>query len=383
MRDSRPDSSAAPAQVDPDGFRLRLRRLARRITGGLILAYLIFLACVWAGTRLVGERNLTTAFLLYLPPGVWVLPAVFLAPLGLRFHRKGFCAMCGFLCLAIWFWAGYRPGLLRTAGTSSDSPDVLTVLTYNFGQNSGTSFQPFKNATRPDLIVMQEAAGRADGYLRAPGYSEFGHGLSIGEFTLLSRFPIKESSLLPACDASRNAPAARFVIDWNGRQISVYAVHLMTPRGALGSYMRGAFLLGIIGLPGTPWAEKRRHYQSFWDMQFAEAGTILRTVAGDTNPCLLAGDFNAPSPGQIHSTMTNQFGDAHAAVGRGFGFTFPGRTHNPLSLGGPWLRIDYVFFDRQWKAVECVTEKNRESQHRAVMAKLRFLPGIPAQPAGG
>lgn len=77
--------------------------MARRITGGLILAYLIFLACVWAGTRLVGERNLTTAFLLYLPPGVWVLPAVFLAPLGLRFHRKGFCAMCGFFCLAIWF----------------------------------------------------------------------------------------------------------------------------------------------------------------------------------------------------------------------------------------------------------------------------------------
>jgi hypothetical protein len=42
-----------------------------------------------------------------------------------------------------------------------------------------------------------------------------------------------------------------------------------------------------------------------------------------------------------------------------------------------------VFFDRQWKAVECVTEKNRTSQHRAVMAKLSFLPGIPAQPAGG
>jgi endonuclease/exonuclease/phosphatase family metal-dependent hydrolase len=230
---------------------------------------------------------------------------------------------------------------------------------------------------------MQEAAGRADGYLRAPDYSEFGHGLSIGEFTLLSRFPIKESSLLPASEPSRNAPAARFVVDWNGRQISVYAVHLMTPRGVLASYMRGAFIWGIIGIPGTPWAAKRRHYQSFWDLQFADVETILRTVKSDTNPCLAAGDFNAPSPGQIHSMMTNQFADAHTAAGHGFGFTVPGRTHNPLSLGGPWMRIDYAFYDRQWKAVECVTEKDRASQHRAVMAKLRFLPGIPARSTGG
>jgi endonuclease/exonuclease/phosphatase (EEP) superfamily protein YafD len=374
MRDLQPGSNPVPAHPGDDEFRLRLRRLARRITGAMILAYLVFLAAVWAGTRLVGERNVTTAFLLYLPPGLWALPAVFLAPLGLWFHRKGFMVMCGFLCLGMWGWAGYRPGLFRGAGISADSPDVLTVMTYNFGQNAGTSFQPFKNATHPDLVVMQEAAGRADGYLRSPGYAEFVHGRSIGEFTLLSRYPVEESSLLSGSEPSRNAPAARFVIDWNGRRISIYAVHLMTPRGVLGSYMRGAFLWGLIGLPGTPWAEKRRHYQSFWDTQFAEVETILSAVKADPNPCVVAGDFNAPSPGRIHSTVTKVLGDAHHAVGRGFGFTVPGTSHNPLSLGGPWMRIDYVFYDRKWEALECVTEKDRASQHRAVMARLRFQP---------
>ena len=381
MQDSRPGSKPEPAQADACELQLKLRRMARRITGGLILAYIVFLAAVWAGTSLVGERNVTTAFLLYLPPGVWLVPGVFLAPLGLCFHRKGFLAMCGFLFLGIWAWAGYHPASWQAVGSPREGPDILTVMTNNCGDNGGHSLQPFKNATRPDLVVLQVAAGKAADYLRAPGYTEFGHALSIGEFTLLSRYPIEESSLLSAAAPIQDARAARFVINWNGRRVSVYSVHLMTPRFTLRSYMRGAFMWGVLGLPGTPWAEKRRYYQSFWDTQFADAEKILSAVQGDSNPCIVAGDFNAAHQGRIHSMVTRNLGDAHAAAGLGFGFTIPGTTHNPLSLGGPWLRIDYVFYDHRWKAVECVTENDRASKHRAVTARLRFLNKTPVEPA--
>ena len=31
----------------------------------------------------------------------------------------------------------------------------------------------------------------------------------------------------------------------------------------------------------------------------------------------------------------------------------------PLSRGGPWMRIDYVFGDKEWEPVWCITEKRR------------------------
>jgi vancomycin resistance protein VanJ len=147
----------------------------------------------------------------------------------------------------------------------------------------------------------------------------------------------------------------------------------MTPRDVLGFYMRGAFLWGVIGVPGTPWAAKRRLYQTFWDSQMDDAAKIMAAVKSDVNPCIIAGDFNAPHTGHIHQIITREWGDAHAAAGHGFGFTFPGVTRNPLSLGGPWMRIDYIFYDQHWKAVDCITEKARTSQHRALMARMRLL----------
>ena len=37
------------------------------------------------------------------------------------------------------------------------------------------------------------------------------------------------------------------------------------------------------------------------------------------------------------------------------------------------MRIDYLFHDENWETIQCITEPDRPSQHRAVVAKLRFL----------
>lgn len=354
------------AAAENEGCWPLVYRWLKRLTWWTVAAYCAGLLLLQAALRWVGELNPTTAFLLYLPPSLWWLPALPLAFLALLLHRRALLLLLAVLAWFCYAFLGWRQGRARP-----EAGPTLTLMTYNRGQHMNQSLQPFKALTHPDLIVMQEAAGRAAGYAQAPEYAEFKHARSLGEFTLLSRYPVLEERLVPAAPG-REVRAARFVIDWQGRQVAVYAVHLQTPRDVLMYQMRGAFLYGVIGWPGTPWEDNRLELQTFWDGQIADARAVLDAVRADPLPALVAGDFNAPHMGHIHDLIIRELGDAHAAAGAGFGFSFPGTTRNPLSAGGPWMRIDYVFHSRHWQALNCTTEASRPSQHRAVAATLRL-----------
>lgn len=359
------------AQSENKGCLPLLYRVLKHLTFWTVVFYCLALILVMSLLSHVGERNVTTAFLLFVPPSVWWLPALPLAAAALLLHRR---ALLLLLVMMLWFshsFLGWRSG--------GDTPETtpkegqLRVMTYNRGQHMNQSLQPFKNATRPDILVFQEAFGKAAGFAAAEEYAEFTHTRSVGEHTLLSRFPILEEKELPALPG-KPSKAVRFVLDWNGRHIALYSVHLQTPREVLEHQMRGSFLYGVLGFPGTPWAEKRQKMQTFWDDQIADAQLVLKAAREDSLPVILAGDFNSPHVGYVHRLMAAELGDAHDQTGGGFGWSFPGVTRNPLSAGGPWMRIDYVFFGKSWKAVACVTEPKRPSQHRAVMAVLEFQP---------
>ncbi len=354
-------------KAQKEGCWTLLRRFFRWLTFWATLAYLTFLLVLGLCLAWVGEKNLVTAFMLYWPPMLWLLPLLPMMGMALLFHRRSLflqvAAAVAFSSLSLgWTWHGEKD---RTE-------DSLTVMTYNRGQHGNHSLQPFKKATQPDLLVLQDAPGKATAFGRSEDYSEFVETRSLGEHTLLSRYPILEQSILPVQPPRTRNRAARFVIDWKGTRVAIYSVHLQTPREALQSYMRGSFLYGLVGLPGTPWEARRLKMQEFWDLQVQDVETILKAVRAETIPTIVLGDFNAPSSGYIHRLITRELADAHAEAGRGFGFSFPGSTRNPLSAGGPWMRIDCVFFTPQWEALNSITEPDRPSQHRAVVATLRL-----------
>lgn len=344
--------------------------LVKKVVKVASIIYLVFALLAFVSMRWVGEGNITTAFLLYLPPAIWLLPGLPLLGMSLIFHRSSFFLTLGVLLVISYGFLGYR---MTGVDEVVDKSHHITLMTYNRGQHMNQSLQPFKKATQPDLILFQDAPNRAETFLRAPEYSEFEHGASIGEFTLLSRFPILNKTLLPESYSVTSTRFAKFEINWQDHIVSIYGVHLKTPRDVLNSYSKGAFLWGILGLPGTPGAAKKKQYQVFWDQQIRDVEIILKAVRDDPHPCLMAGDFNAPCLGQIHKRLVSEMTDTHLAAGNGFGFSFPGVTHNPLSLGGPWLRIDYLFHDEHWESIQCITEPDRPSQHRAVVARLKYL----------
>ena len=101
---------------------------------------------------------------------------------------------------------------------------------------------------------------------------------------------------------------------------------------------------------------------------------LLSVFQHEKRPFLAVGDFNMPDHGYAYHLFAGQLTDAAKRAGRGYGFTLPGTTRNPLSLFGPWLRIDYIFSSAALKPIYCRTEDWRKSQHRAVAARLTMKP---------
>lgn len=319
--------------------------------------------------RHVGETHHGLALLLFAPPTLWLLPGLLLLPFALIWSWRALPLLAAAAWVVLVPFMGWQPE--RGAPPAADyAAPSLTLMTWNRGQHGGQSPIDFKRRQQPDLFVLQESALRERSLARSADYGDYAAYQSAGEHTLLSKFPILESCLLPTGVAPRETRAARFVVDWNGRHIAVYSVHLHTPRDVLLGQWRGGLFHGLFGFPGTPWAERSAQYQVFWDDQLDDARMILEAVRQDPLPALIAGDFNSPHTGHIRHLLTRELGDAHAEAGAGFGFTFPGKTRNPFSAGGPWLRIDYLFFTRHWSAMTCTTEAERASQHRAVAARL-------------
>jgi endonuclease/exonuclease/phosphatase (EEP) superfamily protein YafD len=380
MDHSLPSNPSAPG-LDPMLFRQLVRWLllwCGRLSVALMLLWTVALALLALGFRYLGESNLCTAFLLFLPPVVWLLPGVVIWPVTLLLRWRAALVLGAAALLIVGLSSGWRPGTapIPVSKDQRDS-DVLVILTNNRGQGGGHSLRPFKNHIQPDLMAFQESSARASTYLSDPGYGEFQHGESVGEFTLLSRFPVIPGRLLSWSRGKTTGGftyAARFEVDWNGRQIAVYVVHLRSPREALLALRWGAFLRGI-PLPVKSWQERANQEKAFWLDQMAMAEDLEGHISSDPLPCIIAGDFNAPHLGAIHRRLTRQLQDAHAEAGFGWGFTFPGETRNPLAFGGPWLRIDHVLVDWHWSPEVCWTEESRKSQHRAVAASLRWRQG--------
>jgi endonuclease/exonuclease/phosphatase (EEP) superfamily protein YafD len=381
-----PASEIQPEWLELSGALLirKFYQFCQRLFRGLAYSYLLLLVLVTGSFHFLGQANLTSAALMYLPPWIWIAPVIFLIPLGLILDRKSSFAM---LVAAGMFTLGHLGFQWRNPPPPGelDALKTLRILTWNRGQSKGSSLQELKNQIHPDIILLQEAGGTSRYYKDNPRYVEFAHVSEIGEFMLLSRWPVLSSELVAffqkrSRHGQPQAAAARFAVDVNGTECVIYSVHLPTPRDSLNSYKRGAFLWGILGIPGTPWEAKKQFYQQFWDDQIAVARAVQQRATQERFPLLIAGDFNTPAFGPIYDLFADSFSDAHTKAGDGFGFTFPGVTNNPLGLFQPWLRLDQIFASSHLQALSCAPQQ-MPAQHLPVFAVFTVPPSVAPKPA--
>jgi endonuclease/exonuclease/phosphatase (EEP) superfamily protein YafD len=313
---------------------------------------------------MIGERwGLLWPFL-YLPPQFSLLPMAVLAPVGLLLCPLSLLVDAATVALILFAYMGFS---LPLPGCATSGPTVV-VMTCNMGQRNNARLTSFVEAEAPDVIVLQDAANHGGAYARQ--YSDR-CVQALGEYVVISRFPIRSVAWVDDLHWQGQLVAARFELDWDGTALIVYAVHLPTPRRELGRLMGLGLLKEWIRSHGWFGSDARLAVTASLTSRVPLARALQQRVAAEDDPAIVAGDLNSPHCGYIYRTMASGLHDAYAERGWGCGFTFPGTTRNPLTFFGPWLRLDYILCGKGLRPCMAKVESASRAQHRAVVARLR------------
>jgi endonuclease/exonuclease/phosphatase (EEP) superfamily protein YafD len=342
----------------------------RRLVAGLSLLYLIVLCTVLCLLGNCAEGQWYLSPLLYLPPQGWLLPLVVLAPLALWLRPWVlFLHLLAFFAVLLGYMHFFTP---KTAANNVPADSLLTVVTANIGERKNSTLQPFLDEMDPDVITFQKGRYPEETFEAAnPGYDY----RVTNEFSLASKLPIRDAGIVPDLTFEGRPIAAWFELDYTNRPIVIYSVHMPTPRYYLYDLRGDGFLESASRQEGIYSQETRDEYKNYWKSRFELARGLLAVLAKEKRPVIVCGDFNTPDHGELYELFATHFTDAFAAVGEGYGLTFPSNAHVALAGYRPWLRLDYQFADTNWLPVEAIVEPVKRAEHLAVSASYQFVGG--------
>lgn len=241
---------------------------------------------------------------------------------------------------ALWSYVpGPRP---TTAG------ETLTVMSANLlGANEDTAgIVGEVLAAKPDLLLLLEYRAHWHAAFQAAlaadyPYAEYAQREDNFGMAIYSRMPFGEPIEMAVPLGTPNTPQARAVVRLGSRDVALYGVHLMPPRGR------------------APAVEQRR--------EFAD---LLDRLKRERLPIILCGDFNFTAASPFADEL-RRLGliDTHRLGGRGRGTTWP-------ALGFfrwlPGLRLDHIFLSRELTSPRSQTGLGQGSDHRPVLAEIGF-----------
>lgn len=230
----------------------------------------------------------------------------------------------------------------------------VRVMTLNLGEGVEPDvLADYWVMIRPDIIVFQEVDSRLQSALRKalPGtgwHTHFGGHLGIA-----SRYPIRAAEMKDRRVLKGwGGIAARYVLEAPFADLTVFALHLETPRDGVLALMHQR--TGGID-----------EMQRVTAKQEAEARIASEWAATSTPPVIVAGDFNMLDRNPIYRVYWGKFHNAFAKAGWGFGYT------KYTSWFG--ARIDHILYDPSWRVAEAWTGPDVGGDHRPLTAVLFYM----------
>ncbi len=354
-------------------FGRRILRICRSLCVWSAAGYLAVLLAALLFLHNWGDRIWFCFPFLYAPPLLFLLPVPVLAFPCLFVARKAllFHLASVFAVVVLYMGPGLPPRVPPPSGRT------VRVLTNNIGQKNRKPLSPFVATVDPDIIALQDAAHRGSRY--AKQYSNH-QVVYHGEFVIASRFPVLDSGIVDGITCEGGPVAAWADVDIEGRRVRIVNVHIRTPRRILGRLMGLGLLKELVKTYVFFQPEGRSRVRPGIKARIDASRQLARFLDESENPLIVLGDFNFPDHGWQYRRIRGGRTDAFADAGKGYGFTFPGVTDNPLAFFRPWLRLDFVFASKHWRVASARTETKRQSQHRAVAAVLVLPPEETPKP---
>lgn len=278
------------------------------------------------------------------------------------------------------------PSPLRGSGGEPQSGD-LRVMTYNVPRWGGLAestktrrLRAFIDSLKPGLLALQEAPVDFDGngaltdrtrpYVRTltgpPLDYEVAHasgqrGTAQPVLGRVPLFDLSQQTLRVGSDGEEDVTyVARTGFEWKGRRAVLYNVHLRSFGGDKPWRAKNPQLFDW-GF----WKPYLLQYRNAYRARAQEVERIRKMLKQETRPVIVAGDFNSTPHSWAYRQLTaGGMQDAFHRAGDGWGSTY----HSDL----PFARIDFILASEEWKIVEARVPTADLSDHRPLLATLRW-----------
>ena len=242
---------------------------------------------------------------------------------------------------AAWSW-------VRPMPSPSGGP-VFTVFSANllYGEADTDNLVAQIRAADADVVLLQEYTPASVQELRPALHGAYPHALSLPQQdafgqAVFSRLPFTSGPELFNDGGRFLVPLIVFEVEWEGRRIAIWNVHLLPPASVQGVRLQ--------------------REMAAWLAARAEE----RMARGGVDALVVAGDFNAPyRTNHLRELRGAGLGEAHDAAGRGRGGTWP---RNSWLRHFPPIRLDHAMYRGSLRCVGARVGDDFGSDHRPVVA---------------
>ncbi|MCG3179910.1 MAG: hypothetical protein BIFFINMI_02260 [Phycisphaerae bacterium] len=244
------------------------------------------------------------------------------------------------------------PATSQPDAVAQPTGPAVTAVTWNIlfaRRGTPEAIAAAVGARGPDVVFLQECppplAARIAGFLRlhvADVGPLLGPGESI-ETAILCRVPLRRVGLIRE---QGRVFAVQAIATLGGRDVHLVCVHQKSTH------------------PGSV-----REMAETSALRMSQTTTLLEATEAMAGAVVMGGDFNEGATSLSMERLGRRFAHAFSQAGHGSGITFPD------FAGG--LQIDHVYCTRDLAAVDCFVAPAGLSDHRMVVARLRFMRPQP------
>lgn len=268
---------------------------------------------------------------------------------------------------------------IQFSANSNEEKGDLTVISYNVGKFSqGSKFQDekacadsvyaFLSRTNADVICLQEVhttdanslkeqlADAMKGY-NSEYYININDNGAYGNVTL-TKYPVKDKGKF---DFDQSSNLAIYTdLDMGGKTVRVYNCHFESYNISLPRLLKA-----ISHKDDETVGEAEQKMRSSITRRPEQVSRVMDDIKNSPVEAFVTGDFNDTPISYTYTKLKRGHKDSFVEAGRGLGGTY--------SVLWPFIRIDYVLYPEDFKAISHRVKRVKYSDHYPIITELKKL----------